>query len=56
MKCYYCDREAILYKIYRDKVEGITYDYPHCETHEKLDDHSQEAIDLWVKHQNEAGK
>ena len=53
MKCYYCNRVAILYKIYTDPVEHIKYDYPHCKEHERLDDHSQEALDLWIKHREE---
>ena len=53
MKCYYCNNKATNIAIHEDKVEGITYDYPHCEDHRDLDDHTQEALDLWIKHREE---
>jgi hypothetical protein len=53
MKCYYCNKDAITVNIYTDNVDGVIYDYPHCIDHENINDHTQEAIDLWKAHQDE---
>ena len=49
-KCYYCNNKAIHIKSYTDSVDGITYEYEHCQEHADIDDHTQEALDLWKKH------
>ena len=46
-RCYYCNKKAISLVKYSDDVDGITYEYPHCEEHYDIEDHTQEAIDLW---------
>lgn len=51
LKCYYCNNKAIHIKSYTDDVDGISYEYEHCQEHADIDDHSQEAIDLWKLHQ-----
>ena len=53
MKCYYCSNKAISIKTYMDDIEGIIYPFEHCEDHQDIDDMTQEALDLWVKHINE---
>lgn len=54
MKCYYCNNKATYIKTYVDEVDGISYEYEHCNDHKDINDHSQEAIDLWVQHGREA--
>ena len=49
-KCYYCNNRAIHIKSYTDSVDGISYEYEHCQEHADIDDHSQEALDLWKLH------
>ena len=50
MKCYNCDNEAILLVKFRDDVDGTIYQYEHCEVHYDLEDHSQEAYDIWLEY------
>lgn len=50
-KCYYCNNKAIHIKSYTDDIDGISYEYEHCQEHADIDDHTQEALDLWKLHQ-----
>lgn len=52
-KCYYCNNKAIHIKTYTDDIDGISYEYEHCQEHADIDDHTQEALDLWKKHQED---
>ena len=45
--CDYCLKSATWVKLYADEVEGITYDFLHCEEHKNLNDMSAEALELW---------
>jgi Na+-transporting NADH:ubiquinone oxidoreductase subunit NqrF len=47
-KCYYCPNTAINIKIYKDDIDGVEYDFPHCEYHQDINDMTQEAVDLWA--------
>jgi hypothetical protein len=56
MKCYYCNNIGIHIKTYTDDVDGISYEYEHCQEHADIDDHSQYALDLWKLHQEDQDK
>ena len=49
MKCYYCPKDAKWMVTIPDDVDKITYEYPHCDEHKDIKDHTQEAIDLWAE-------
>lgn len=49
-KCYYCNNKAKWLITIPDDIDGIVYEYLHCDDHKDIKDHTQEAIDLWVEH------